>query len=799
MSEYTIRDLDNIIKVARENAICGYYQTSLEKFAIAIIIIKNRLNELTEESIKAKWKMTLLNIQSEVNIISNMYKFCLNIKDIDFDYNRSQVLTKEEEEQKFKNQNLLVFDMTNNGRSKPNLSYFGGKEPFSHNNNVHLNDPFRPFRDRNINAIGEDVNDHVFPSQFEVINNNANFPDNYGRKNIRKNNMNKNNKGNNKVIKRNNSGNNFSNRNNNLFGNDFQNKITTTQENNNITLNPLEEFNLEESNIGNITSTTMTSNNNTFINEIKNFNKGRKSTNINNNKKSIDEINKIKEAGWDNRLYPSTGDFSKYNINDRPYENMSNDTKQLYNQGMVAINQVLAGLGYGNVDDSNFVGEIPQNINRGKSINKDNKNFKNNNYLNNNYNKNYNRAKSVVGQNPINRYNKNQNIKNNKLNNKTPTKNNTNIKQIKNINNEKSSFLLYKYPNSKGNGPDSNLINMLEDEVVEKNPNVSFEDIASLESAKKTLQEAIFLPLLIPEFFQGIRRAWKGVLLYGPPGTGKTLLAKALATQGKTTFFNVHSSSLASKWRGESEKLVRLLFEMARFYAPSTIFIDEIDALCSKRGSGEEGEASRRVKAEMLVQMDGISNYNESNNNNKDNSNSNNNNNNNNNNNKKNNGKNPKNNNNEENNLPKIITVVAATNRPWDLDEAIRRRFEKRIYIPLPDEKGREELFKINIKGIKCDSDVDISKLVKMSKGYSGADISNVCREAAFMPMRINWEKNQDVGQLEDIVNKTNFQENLNAAIKMKDFLQAMKNIKKSVGKDDLNQYEKWTKEFQSV
>ena len=125
--------------------------------------------------------------------------------------------------------------------------------------------------------------------------------------------------------------------------------------------------------------------------------------------------------------------------------------------------------------------------------------------------------------------------------------------------------------------------------MVERNPNVSFDDIASLESAKKTLQETVFLPLLIPEFFQGIRRAWKGVLLYGPPGTGKTLLAKALATQGKTTFFNIHSSSFASKWRGESEKLVRLLFEMAKFYAPSTIFIDEIDALCAKRGSGDDG------------------------------------------------------------------------------------------------------------------------------------------------------------------------------------------------------------------
>jgi len=145
----------------------------------------------------------------------------------------------------------------------------------------------------------------------------------------------------------------------------------------------------------------------------------------------------------------------------------------------------------------------------------------------------------------------------------------------------------------------------MENEVLDRSPGVGFDDIADLDETKRLLKEAVLLPILMPDFFKGIRRPWKGVCLFGPPGTGKTLLAKAVATEGGTTFFNIKASSLASKWRGESEKMVRILFEMARFYGPSTIFFDEMDAIAGSRGDGGS-DANRRVLSELLQQMDGV-------------------------------------------------------------------------------------------------------------------------------------------------------------------------------------------------
>ncbi|XP_076272571.1 vacuolar protein sorting 4 [Rhynchophorus ferrugineus] len=235
----------------------------------------------------------------------------------------------------------------------------------------------------------------------------------------------------------------------------------------------------------------------------------------------------------------------------------------------------------------------------------------------------------------------------------------------------------------------------LEGAIVVEKPHVKWSDVAGLDAAKEALKEAVILPIRFPHLFSGKRVPWKGILLFGPPGTGKSYLAKAVATEANnSTFFSVSSSDLVSKWLGESEKLVRNLFELARAHKPSIIFIDEVDSLCSSR-SDNESESARRIKTEFLVQMQGVGNDTEG------------------------------------------ILVLGATNIPWVLDAAIRRRFEKRIYIPLPEEHARVTMFKIHLGNTRNElSEEDIKELAKKTDGYSGADISIVVRDALMQPVR---------------------------------------------------------------
>ncbi|RUS85861.1 hypothetical protein EGW08_006345 [Elysia chlorotica] len=235
----------------------------------------------------------------------------------------------------------------------------------------------------------------------------------------------------------------------------------------------------------------------------------------------------------------------------------------------------------------------------------------------------------------------------------------------------------------------------LQEGIVMESPNVKWEDVAGLDKAKDSLKEAVILPVKFPHLFTGKRKPWKGILLFGPPGTGKSFLAKAVATEANnSTFFTVSSSNLVSKWLGESEKLVKNLFLMAREHKPSIIFIDEVDALCSSR-SDNESESARRIKTEFLVQMQGVGNDNEG------------------------------------------VLVLGATNIPWALDSAIRRRFEKRIYIPLPEAPARSHMFDLHLGTTPHSlTDKDIKELGMRTEGYSGADISIVVRDALMQPVR---------------------------------------------------------------
>jgi len=294
------------------------------------------------------------------------------------------------------------------------------------------------------------------------------------------------------------------------------------------------------------------------------------------------------------------------------------------------------------------------------------------------------------------------------------------------------------------------MVEAIERDIIERHV-VQWEDIASLDDAKRLLQEAVVLPQVLPQFFTGIREPWKGVLLFGPPGTGKTMLAKAVASQAKTTFFNVSASTLVSKFHGESEKMVRLLFEMARHYAPSTIFFDEIDALMTSRGGGNEHDASRRLKAEMLAQMDGVGTG------------------------------------------SGLVMVLATTNTPWDLDEALRRRLEKRIYIPLPDTESRRKMFDLHLATVKIEG-VDVGVLAERTEGFSGADIKLLCREACMVPMRrlMATHSPTDIADMDQ-------RGELTMSVLQEDFDNSLQGINSSVGKADIRKYEEWSKQFGSV
>uniref|UniRef100_A0A3Q1DGH0 Katanin p60 ATPase-containing subunit A-like 2 n=1 Tax=Amphiprion ocellaris TaxID=80972 RepID=A0A3Q1DGH0_AMPOC len=309
------------------------------------------------------------------------------------------------------------------------------------------------------------------------------------------------------------------------------------------------------------------------------------------------------------------------------------------------------------------------------------------------------------------------------------------------------------------NGEMRDLAAIISRDIYLHSPNVRWEDIIGLEDAKRLVKEAVVYPIKYPQLFTGILSPWKGLLLYGPPGTGKTLLAKAVATECKTTFFNISASSIVSKWRGDSEKLVRVLFELARYHAPSTIFLDELESVMSQRGAGMGGEheGSRRMKTELLVQMDGLARSED------------------------------------------LVFVLAASNLPWELDHAMLRRLEKRILVSLPSSSARQAMISEwlpplnSTGGVELRTELDYKTLAKEMEGYSGSDIRLVCKEAAMRPVRKIFdalESHQDgdtdmpAVQLETVTTA--------------DFLEVIAHTKPSA-RSLMDRYMAWKREYESV
>ncbi len=280
------------------------------------------------------------------------------------------------------------------------------------------------------------------------------------------------------------------------------------------------------------------------------------------------------------------------------------------------------------------------------------------------------------------------------------------------------------------------------DFVIREKPNVTFDDIAGLEDAKEAIREAIIYPIKRPDLFP---LGWpRGILLYGPPGTGKTMLAAAVANEVEGEFLYVDAASIMSKWLGEGEKNVRRLFDYARKKArqgtPVVIFIDEIDALLGVHSSEVGGEV--RVRNQFLKEMDGLQDKGE--------------------------------------NLH--VYVIGATNKPWKLDEPFIRRFQKRIYVPLPDKRARKQLLEMLTKKINLASDVDLDKLAERLEGYNGSDIKDIVYDAYMRTVRDYFRTGQGP-----------------RPVTMRDFLEAIKRRKPSVNKETLRLLEEWTRRFSAL
>ena len=355
---------------------------------------------------------------------------------------------------------------------------------------------------------------------------------------------------------------------------------------------------------------------------------------------------------------------------------------------------------------------------------------------------------SVMGNNNNNNINTNTNTYNYNYNFDALNRNNMNMNRNNNINNSinfNNNNNTQDKPKSLHDKEEDAMDEKIESEIMSKTPGIKFSDIIGMKEMKQTLYEIIVVPQIRPDLFTGIRKPQRGILLFGPPGTGKTMIAKAIASECGSTFFNISASSLTSKWVGESEKTVKSLFKIAYKKVPSIIFIDEIDSILSKR-SESENEASKRLKTEFLIQFDGLGS-----------------------------------------NTNARLLVIAATNRPMDLDEALLRRLPKRVYCGPLDEDGRFEFIKKVINRVKTNlSDDDIREIAKKTNDYSNSDLMELCREAAYQPVREL--TNEEIMELDEF-----------RPLVKQDLLNAVDKIRGTLSKKVRDELKRWNDQFGGV
>ena len=287
-----------------------------------------------------------------------------------------------------------------------------------------------------------------------------------------------------------------------------------------------------------------------------------------------------------------------------------------------------------------------------------------------------------------------------------------------------------------------------DDLVVKEKPDVHIEDVVGLEDAKRALKEAIVFPYRRPDLFP---LGWpRGLLMYGPPGCGKTMLAAATAAEIESSFMTVDAASIMSKWLGEGERNVAKLFNTARKLAaqgqPAIIFIDEVDSLLGVRSQEVGGEV--RVRNQFLKEMDGLADKGKS----------------------------------------IQMYVLAATNKPWVLDTPFLRRFQKRIYVMLPDPASRRHMFELYTKPLSVDPSVHLDELARMGENYSGSDIKDICQS---VQLRVVSELFESGHALEP--------GSSTRPINMNDFREIFRTRKPSVPQETLKAYIKWSEQYKAL